>query len=80
MEATNLHPGTIEQIYKIASVNLSPNTTGQVGVPCSLPSWALARSRLGRVPVLPAPAQLLPARAGGRCAHGEPAQAGRPII
>lgn len=29
MEATNIHPGTLDQIYKIASVNLSPNTTGQ---------------------------------------------------
>ena len=35
MEATNIHPGTIEQIYKIASVNLSPNTTGQVRSPRS---------------------------------------------
>ena len=30
VEATNIHPGTIDQIYKIASINLSPNTTGQV--------------------------------------------------
>ena len=29
LEATNIHPGTLEQIYKIASINLSPNTTGQ---------------------------------------------------
>ena len=32
VEATNIHPGTIDQIYKIASINLSPNTTGQVRV------------------------------------------------
>ena len=29
-EATNLHPGCIEEIYKIASINLSPNIMGQV--------------------------------------------------
>ena len=33
VEATNIHPGTINQIYKIASINLSPNTTGQVRTP-----------------------------------------------
>ena len=33
VEATNIHPGTIDQIYKIASINLSPNTTGQVRSP-----------------------------------------------
>ena len=33
VEATNIHPGTIDQIYKIASINLSPNTTGQVRIP-----------------------------------------------
>ena len=32
VEATNIHPGTIDQIYKIASINLSPNTTGQVHI------------------------------------------------
>ena len=31
VETTNIHPGTVDQIYKIASINLSPNTTGQVG-------------------------------------------------
>jgi glutamate--glyoxylate aminotransferase len=44
LEATNIHPGTIEQLYKIASINLSPNTTGQVRI-CSLP--APARSLQG---------------------------------
>ena len=34
VETTNIHPGTVDQIYKIASINLSPNTTGQVF--CSL--------------------------------------------
>lgn len=29
LEAINIHPGTIEQLYKIASINLSPNTSGQ---------------------------------------------------
>lgn len=30
VEFTNFHPGTIEEMYKVASVNLSPNTMGQV--------------------------------------------------
>ena len=30
MELLNIHPGTIEEMYKIASINLSPNTMGQV--------------------------------------------------
>ena len=30
LEATNIHPETIDQLYKIASINLSPNTFGQV--------------------------------------------------
>ena len=30
VEFTNFHPGTIEEMYKVASVNLSPNTIGQV--------------------------------------------------
>ena len=30
LEATNIHPDTIDQLYKIASINLSPNTFGQV--------------------------------------------------
>ncbi len=29
---TNIHPGALEQIYKCASINLSPNTMGQVCV------------------------------------------------
>ena len=36
VETTNIHPGTVDQIYKIASINLSPNTTGQV---CSPIRW-----------------------------------------
>ena len=32
VEATNLHPRTVEEIYKIASINLSPNIMGQVCV------------------------------------------------
>lgn len=30
VEATNMHPGTLEEIYKLVSINLSPNTVGQV--------------------------------------------------
>lgn len=30
LEAVNLHPRTIDEIYKIASINLSPNIMGQV--------------------------------------------------
>lgn len=30
VEFTNFHPGTIDEMYKVASVNLSPNTVGQV--------------------------------------------------
>eukprot|EP00884_Botryococcus_braunii_P023360 jgi/Botrbrau1/9708/Bobra.0388s0003.1 len=32
LEAINLHPGTIDEIYKIASINLSPNIMGQVAM------------------------------------------------
>ena len=28
-EATNIHPGTIDEVYKIASIDLSPNILGQ---------------------------------------------------
>ena len=31
VEMTNIHKGAIEEIYKCASINLSPNTMGQVG-------------------------------------------------
>ena len=31
---TNIHPGTIEEMYKIASINLSPGTVGQVAMSC----------------------------------------------
>ena len=27
---SNIHPGTMDEIYKIASINLAPNTIGQV--------------------------------------------------
>ncbi len=33
VEMTNIHPGTIDEIYKCASINLSPNTSGQVRRP-----------------------------------------------
>lgn len=32
VEFTNFHPGTIEEMYKVASINLSPNTMGQVSM------------------------------------------------
>jgi glutamate--glyoxylate aminotransferase len=32
MEMTNIHPGAVDEIYKCASINLSPNTMGQVGL------------------------------------------------
>ncbi|KAK9907475.1 hypothetical protein WJX75_004386 [Coccomyxa subellipsoidea] len=32
LEATNIHPDTLDQLYKIASINLSPNTFGQAGL------------------------------------------------
>ena len=58
VEATNIHPGTIDQIYKIASINLSPNTTGQVrastGHTCSADHCAIcpeaAQSSLSCLP------------------------------
>jgi hypothetical protein len=31
-EAHNMHPGTIAEMYKCASINLCPNVLGQVGV------------------------------------------------
>jgi hypothetical protein len=38
VEMTNIHPGTIEQIYKCASINLCPNTIGQVSCLATHPS------------------------------------------
>jgi hypothetical protein len=38
----NLHPKTVEELYKICSINLSPNGVGQVGI----------LSNLGTEPVL----------------------------
>lgn len=32
MEAVNIHPGTIDELYKISSINLSPNTIGQIAL------------------------------------------------
>ncbi|KAG1666676.1 hypothetical protein FOA52_013588 [Chlamydomonas sp. UWO 241] len=32
MELTNIHPGAVDEIYKCASINLCPNTTGQVAL------------------------------------------------
>ncbi|GFH09320.1 aminotran_1_2 domain-containing protein, partial [Haematococcus lacustris] len=32
VEMTNIHPGALEQIYKCASINLCPNTIGQVAM------------------------------------------------
>lgn len=32
VEFTNFHPGTIDEMYKVASINLSPNTMGQVAM------------------------------------------------
>lgn len=32
IEMTNIHPGAVEEMYKIASINLSPGTVGQVRV------------------------------------------------
>lgn len=44
MELLNIHPGTIEEMYKIASINLSPNTMGQVLMqPVILSSGSVAR-------------------------------------
>merc|ERR1719447_2453757 len=40
MELSNIHPEGHEQLYKMASISLCPNTTGQIttGVMCNLPS------------------------------------------
>ncbi|KAL4420157.1 hypothetical protein ABPG77_008293 [Micractinium sp. CCAP 211/92] len=32
VELTNFHPGTIDELYKAVSINLSPNTVGQVAM------------------------------------------------
>ncbi|KAG2494152.1 hypothetical protein HYH03_007788 [Edaphochlamys debaryana] len=34
VEMTNIHPGAIEEVYKCASINLSPNTMGQIALSC----------------------------------------------
>eukprot|EP00955_Chlamydomonas_euryale_P110429 366000-Chlamydomonas_euryale.AAC.11 len=32
MEMTNIHPGAVNEVYKCASINLCPNTIGQVAL------------------------------------------------
>lgn len=32
VELSNMHPGAMEQLYKLVSINLSPNTVGQVSM------------------------------------------------
>jgi len=32
VEMTNIHPGTVDEMYKCASINLSPNTMGQIAL------------------------------------------------
>jgi len=32
VELTNFHPGTVDELYKSVSINLSPNTIGQVAM------------------------------------------------
>lgn len=32
VELVNMHPGTVEEIYKVASINLCPNTIGQASM------------------------------------------------
>jgi glutamate--glyoxylate aminotransferase len=34
VELTNIHPGAVEEMYKYCSINLSPNTTGQIAMSC----------------------------------------------
>ena len=34
VDMANIHPGTVEQMYKIASINLTPNNIGQVAMSC----------------------------------------------
>ena len=40
----NVHPGVRDELYKVASVNMCPNTTGQVNIPFSDPWPAGPRS------------------------------------
>ena len=32
VELTNMHPKTVEELYKVASINLAPNSYGQVSL------------------------------------------------
>jgi glutamate--glyoxylate aminotransferase len=34
VEFTNIHPGAVEEMYKVCSINLSPNTVGQIAMSC----------------------------------------------
>lgn len=34
VELTNMHPDTVGELYKLVSINLSPNTVGQVSMSC----------------------------------------------
>lgn len=47
-ELVNFHPGTIEQLYKVSSINLCPNTTGQVRCNARSTSRAARTRRRGR--------------------------------
>lgn len=34
VEMHNLHPGAVEELYKVCSINLSPNSVGQIAMSC----------------------------------------------
>lgn len=34
LEMNNIHPKTVEEMYKICSINLSPNGAGQIAMSC----------------------------------------------
>lgn len=34
VEMANIHPGTVDELYKMVSINLSPNVVGQVALAC----------------------------------------------
>lgn len=40
VEMTNIHPGTVEELYKVASISLSPGVNGQIlmGLMCNPPA------------------------------------------
>lgn len=35
-EMVNIHPATVDQLYKISSINLSPNSIGQIAMSCMI--------------------------------------------